>query len=95
MHNPAHLPGFEDGQKLGYLGCVNLALEICTVTYYKNCMVKSLEPIDQIIYLGFRSVKKERKNGTDYHGQEKKTVNINYTGPRWGRKNGGEEKCDL
>jgi hypothetical protein len=36
--------------------------------------------IDQIIYLGFRSVKKEKENGTDYHGQEKKTVNINYTG---------------
>jgi hypothetical protein len=48
VHNPTHLPDpvLRQGSKmdieLGYLGCVNLALEICTVTYYKNFIVKSL-----------------------------------------------------
>lgn len=88
MHNPAHLPDPVLGQgskmdiELGYA-----MRQFSTRDLYSNVLQELYSKksptsrIDQIIYLGFRSVKKERKNGTDYHGQEKKIENINYTGP--------------
>jgi hypothetical protein len=56
------------------LECVGLAREICTVTYYKNCIVKSLKGARWINYLSWcKSVKRERSNGdgTMYYGQER------------------------
>jgi hypothetical protein len=73
----------------GYLACVNLAREICTVKYYKDYTYS--KSLDQIIYLGFRSGKRKSSssNGTVLRPRKE---SIKFQRPPKRRRKGQEEK---
>ena len=66
-----------------WLECVGLARDICTVTYYKNCTLKSLKGARWINYLSW--VQKQRQNEVMVMvpfttTKKERSINIHYAG---------------